>query len=455
MTNEHFSIFEYLRHAALFLLPILSIPHIPICPLQFSGLDTEREYVVSGAALSQDFRPPKASVYIALIGFVVQAIVVIIASTKTSMTSRMEKKSVLAVEVIGPAVLWFVFAFICAGYHGFPRVAHALERLDRHLAPRIAAFAANVIDANAEICVFTWDEEGRSKITNNHYKFRWVFFSITVGLCTAFATPVTRAAFGQVSFLREPLERVVVSLVVISFFFFVSGITYFVLKVTDMQRQILSQLSVMSRLAYLDGVSITAPSEHRRVKFDFDGPLDVTEFFQGYSGWYITRSFVLGSSACANHLARSAAMSSFVIAEAILCFVIIGDIVYAGASGQLNNDDGTYFTAAHSVAMVLVASWGALSIRYLYSCVATRVESRRHLNIMDVTAMYHSAARGDDHAAHVVELTRQLTEKHDPLPTIGSVEVTPGILLAVTTLNVLAFAALWIIFADAFSFGWQ
>lgn len=457
MPNEHFSFSEYTRYALSFLFPLFSIPHLPACPFVMTGLEMEREFVVSGAALSHDFTPPKGAVYISLVGMMVQLLAIIIAGAATGSSAAMGNR-VQHAELLCPVIAWATFAFVCAGYHGYFRVAHALERLDRRLAPKLASFAASVVDASADICVFTWDEEGRSKITNPHYKYRWLFYSVVMGAVSALAVPVTRGAFGYQAFLsNDAYESAVVGLTVVAMFLFSSGVCYYLLKITDMQRQVASQLQVLTKLAFLDGVSIAAPSEHRGIKFDFDAPLDLSEFFCGFVGWWISRNFILAASACSNHLARATGVTAVIVSQTVVCFLVIGDAVYAGASGQLNlSGPGSgqvpgeiYFTGAHGLALVWVAIGGSLLIRYLVACVSTQHELRAHLNIMDIAAMYHGASQSDRSAAHVIMSCRSMAAQHDPLPTVASIPITPLGVLFLSSMNVLAFSVLWVVFADA------
>lgn len=479
MVNEHFAFGEYVRYVISFLLPVLSIPHIPWCPLIMTGLEVEREFVVSGAALSHDFTPPKGAVYVALTGFLVHLVAIIIAGATTGSTASIGN-TVQHIELIAPAVAWLIFAFVCAGYHGYFRVAHALERLDRRLAPKLAAFAASVIDASADICVFTWDEEGRSKITNPHYKYRWLFYSFIVGSACALAVPVTRSSFGKEAFLSShDSASVVVALSFIAMFLFSSGITFYVLKITDMQRQVTSQLQVLTKLAFLGGVSMTAPSEHRNIKFDFDAPLDLSEVFCGFVGWWVHRNFILAASACSNHFARATSLTAVIFGQLLICLVVIGDVAYAGASGQLRlggpgsdqSPGQIYFTGAHGLALVWVPLGGFLVVRYLIACVATQDELKAHLSIMNVASLYHNIqpsstkrppSEGNNNnntdsihdvvciaGGTLIRSCCTTAAEHDPCPTIASIPVNNFGVVLLSAVFVLAFSVLWVLFADA------
>jgi hypothetical protein len=475
MTNEHFSFGDYTRYVVSFLLPVLSIPHVPWCPLIMTGLEMEREFVVSGAALSHDFTPPKGAVYVALAGFLIHLLAVIIAGATTGSSASMGN-TVQHIELIAPALAWIIFAFVCAGYHGYFRVAHALERLDRRLAPKLASFAASVVDASADICVFTWDEEGRSKITNPHYKYRWLFYSFIVGSACALAVPLTRSSFGKEAFLSsDDTASLVVALSFIAMFLFSSGIVFYVLKITDMQRQVTSQLQVLTKLAFLGGVSMTAPSEHRSIKFDFDAPLELSEVFSGFVGWWVHRNFILAASACSNHYARATSLTAVIFGQLLICLVVIGDAAYAGASGQLRlggpgssqSSGQVYFTGAHGLALVWVPLGGVLVVRYLIACVATQDELKAHLSIMNVAALFHNllprrtdlsrlttTTDGGPHEAHaaggaLIRSCCTTAAEQDPRPTVASVPVNNFGVVVLSAVYVLAFSVLWVLFADA------
>ena len=425
--NEIFSISSYLRYLLTFLVPYLSLPHLP-CPFPPDTLDIEREYVVSGAALRRDFEVPTASIYMSAIGISCHIIAVALTGTREQI---LQYGGMTQADVAAPFALWITFAAFCAGYNSYTRLAHPLERLDRHFFPRLAAFVASTVDANSSVCIYTWDEDGGSKITNLHYHYRWQFWSLLVASMMAFASPVTRVIRGHEMFgSSSELASCVLSF--LSLWIFAAGLTFYALKLTDMQREVLSQMKVLTKLAYLRNVSITRPTTQIKTKFHFDAPIDVDQPFAGFVGWYFARCHVLYSSTCANHDSRGAAMSVMFLLVTFVGLIACGDVVYATAANRIE-DSASYYSSAHSIAGVLLVTWGTILLRYMNMCVLTQHERKRHSYLVDVAKMYHELHPSSSAAlpqtlrpSSIIEHCGEMIRKHDRTASLFSIPIREG-----------------------------
>jgi hypothetical protein len=387
--NVSFNILKWLKYFALFMFPFLSLPHCP-CPFKVNVLDLEREYVVSGAALHIDFEQPTTALYCAMLG-VSSAVLTFIAGSLAYDTYPIpDQRPFTRVDIVLPFIGCILFACINAGYHSYGRVAHALERVDRKTFPRLASFAASCVDSQSSICIYTWGEDGNTKVTNAHYRWRWLVFSSVFGLLVAWLSPIHRAMRDQPIFGTGRVEQFACVVSHIGTIFVVAGVTFYVLKCTDMERQVLSQMQVVSRTAYFSGVCLLRPTDHRKVKFYLDAPLSLQGYSEGFVGWYITRCFVLYASTCSNHSSRAASMGAFFLFMVLLCLVVLGDLFYALSAGYTTNGgEDLYFSTAHLIGLALSFGWGALLLRYIYVLLCINVERRKHLYIVDVAALYH------------------------------------------------------------------
>ncbi|KEG09732.1 hypothetical protein DQ04_04741030 [Trypanosoma grayi] len=440
--NEMFSLTQYAKYCAFFLFPFLSLPQLPFSPIRSAMLDMEREFVVSGAPLLREFDPPVVSLYLTTLAMCCQIAATAIVAMKVNLGNASEGRMTLA-EMSVPCVLWVTHAGLLAGYNSYLRVAHALERLDRRLTPRLSAFAAGLVDAKTNVCIYTWDDEGRGMVTDSNYRYRWVMVSLFVGIIMGIAAPLTRLGFGNSLFGSDVYERSAAILVLSSEILFSSTLAYYVVKMTDMQRQMLEQMRVLTRLAYLEDRSMMRPSEFLKHRFNFEEPLNLNDVFSGVVGWYVVRSLVLYAATCSNHAARSTAMSIFFLM--VLCgfLVTIGDIVYMLVAGHVHN--GTYFSTGHTYAIVLCTAWAILLLRYLYVCVRTVSERGRHLYLLDVASLYHRLKQKEgDFSGDTIATCRRMLEAYDQLPCIFSTSVTPLMLTVVHFIHLVALVAVFV-----------
>ncbi|ORC89968.1 uncharacterized protein TM35_000102360 [Trypanosoma theileri] len=434
--NEFFSFQRFMKYCVLFLFPFLSVPQLPFSPIRSATLEMEREFVVSGAPLLRKLDPPVISLYIIAVAMCCHIAAIAIVAAKVDV-SNVSNGHLTTTEMAIPCVLWVTHACICAGYNSYMRVAHALERLDRRLTPRLSAFAAGIVDTKTKVCIYTWDDEGRSMVTNRHYRYRWVGISVFIGILMGFAGPITRAGFGHPLFGNDKYERAGELLVFASVLLFSAALAYYVLKMIDMQRQILEQMRVLTRLAYLEDRSIMHPSESLHERFNFEEPLNTGDVFNGVTGWYVVRSIVLYAATCSNHAARSSAMSIYFLLV-FCCFIVsIGDIIYMVASGNARN--GRYYSVGHTYAIILCISWGVMLLRYMYICVRTGIERARHLYLLDVASLYHRLKPNlTDSSADIIGACSKMVKDHDQLPCIFSIQITPLFLACMVLIHMLA-----------------
>ncbi|KPI89341.1 hypothetical protein ABL78_1570 [Leptomonas seymouri] len=412
---EVFSIQRFLRRLFVFLFPFLSLPRFPFAPLRISSLQEEREFVVSGAALRNNFDAPTFSLCVIAVGMLCLVSSIVIVACRVPLGSVQDGYLTLPDMVI-PCVLWFVVGLVSASYYAFFRIPHGLERVDRRLTPKLSAFAASLVDAKARVCIFTYDEDGRGKVMNKHYKYRWLVFSIVFGAMMSFSAPATRGGFGHNMFCKGGFEMAAALLAFFATFFFASTLSYYVLKLTDMQREVHAKLHVLTNLAFLERHCIMNPSNHAHMTFDLDELFDPQNLFAGFPGWYCLRSLILSTSVCANHCARRMSMGVFWFAMTCAYLVGLSDTFYMLANHY--DRSSRYYSTGHSYAFFTFLLWGPLLMRYFCVCLATRQEMDRHLYIMDITGLYQRMRMSDAEASDVIQHCRRASAVSDAAPEI-------------------------------------
>ena len=431
--NSCFDAVKFVRSFVAFIFPFFSLPHTP-CPCRFSALEEEREYVVSGAALRIDFEQPYASIYLAAIAFVAVALAWVFSQISTDIGAY---TTIASVDIILPLLAYLLFALMNATYHSYVRIAHPLERIDRHGFPKMAAFVGSCVDSQADVCIYTWDEEGNSRVTNSHYHYRWLVVSMIVGLLASAISPIYRAFHGVQLFGDDKYERTGAVFAAIGILLTFTGVTYFILKITDMERQVHSQLAVISRLAYLNGQSLLRPTDHRKVRFELDSPVSTQDLKSGFCGWFVTRCFVLYASTVSNHVARHSSISAVFLFMFVVQMVVFVDVIYA-LSREYIQRSSAYFTSAHLMGLWLVLSWGSLLIRYVYVCLLTERERQRHLYIFDVAALYHHTVLSNANSCSIIETCRSMTLLHDQRTTVFNVRLSPFLFVVWCGLHILS-----------------
>lgn len=437
--NEQFSLKRLEVRVFVFLFPFLSLPWVPFAPLRVTALDEEREFVVSGGTLSRDFDPPTFSIAVVAAAICCQIASIVIVACKVRLGRPQDGRLTLP-EMVIPCVLWAVVALFCGSYNSYFHVPHPLERMNRQLTPKLTAFAASVVDSRSKVCIYTWDEEGRGKVRNRHYRYRWVVFSILFGAMMSLSAPATRGGMGHDMFGARGFEMAAALLAFFATFFFSTTLTYYVLKLTDMQREIRAKLGVLTTLAFIEKKSIANPSAHLKQPFEVDLPFDPTDLFHGFPGWYTARSIVLYSSSCSNHHSRSAAMSIFTLVIFFTSVVALSDVFKALAEDRLRSM--TFYSTAHSHGFFVLLFWGALLARYFYSCAATDREMRSHQYIMDTVSLYHRVMLGDPLASETIQICRAMAVRYDSKPSFFHSELFPVLAVLVVLLNLAGMAAI-------------
>lgn len=416
--NHKFSFMRFVRFFAMFLFPFLSLPHLGFCPLRVDGIELEREYVVSGAALRADFEIPSWEIYFAAIGIVFSVVAAIVPHGVSAVLSfTVFSRS----DIIVPFALCILFALLQAAYQSFHRTAHALERLDRHHFPRLAALSAQCIDAHCHTLVVSWDEEGLGRVFNRKYHYKWGIIAGIYGFLLAFASPLTRLIIGFEAF-AEPGDLTNVS-AILSFlcvWIISSGITYDLCRLVDLERQLEESMTVITRCAYLQGQSIMRPSEARKFKFHLDADFSLEHTSQGFLGWYITRSFVLYASTLSNHRSRHAFISVLCLALVAIDIAFIVETLRSIQRGEIR------FTSAHMFGAVASVGWGSMLMYYLNVTKNMYSESKTHLYLIDVARMFHSFR--DARSSDIISRCRGMVSEHDYASKVLGLEVTDKVM---------------------------
>lgn len=443
--TEHFSFFRFGMRLVVFTLPFVSLPYCPVRLLQISPLEEEREYVVSGATLQRSFDYPKWTLYIIAVSMMCQIASIGIVACKVSLGRAQEGHLTLS-EMVIPCVLWLIVALFCAAFYSYVHVPHYLERLDRELVPKLSAHAASAIDARSKLCIYTWDEEGRGKVVNMHYQYRWILFAIVYGAMMSLSAPATRGGFGHRMF-GSGFQAAATLLAFFATFFLSATLTYYVMQITDMQREVSAKMHVLSKISYLEQRSITNPSTHLRQTFDLGEKFNPSDVFRGLPGWYVARSLILYASNSSKHASRSGAMSVFALSMFSAYLVVISDALYMVSKDETRS--ATYYSTAHSYGLVVFVFWGTLFLRYLFACAMTNKEFQQHLYIMDTTSLYHLVQAQDREASETVKQCRGMMAAHDIRPEVFGFAWTPLLSVFVIYLNLVAVIAIAFVLGQA------
>jgi hypothetical protein len=435
--NFAFSVLRFLQVFFLFIFPFLSLPGIPLCPLRMDGIDLEREYVVSGAALRADFELPSWEIY-----FDAVAIIFLVVAGAVTDGWYESKEGVILYEtsfafsdLIVPIVLILLFAFLQASYQSYHRTAHALERLDRHHFPKLAALSAQAVDASCHTLVVSWDEEGLGRVMNKKYKYKWAIWAVLYGFLLGFSSPIVRMIRNQNAFANEHKDTEIGAIMVfLSIWTISAGITYQFWRILDLERQLVESMTVITRCAYLKGQSILRPSDNRKFKFHFDAPISMEEISQGFLGWYIVRSFALYASTLANHKSRHAFVSVLALSAIAVDGAVIIDTFRALRNGSIT------FTTAHGFAVAAIFGWSNMLLYFLYVANAINQEVRKHLYLVDVAGMFHLFR--DPVSANILSRCRGFIAEHDYASKVLGIRITDKVMTIATLYHGLAVACI-------------
>lgn len=409
---ERFAIKRFFAQFLMFLFPIAAIPHFSRCYYGRASLAQEREYVVSGAAIRKPPALPKNSIYVVIFALSCAVVSLVIGCIYFG-----DFGSVAIVDLVSPFVGWVVFAAMLSGYHSLRRTPHPMERLDRHLIPRLASFCASNVDSYSPVCVYTWDVEGRTLVPNNHYMYRWGMYSLPIAALVALASPFARIANEQSMFGSTVEEKVVASFAFISLFLFTFCVAFMCFKVTDIQRQVLGQLRVLSSMAYVGGSSVLRPMTLRNVFFNFDEEVDLRSYDTGFTGWCMARSFLIYCSVCSNHRARGAVLTVLTILGLAVSIAGIVDVL------AFQRFDYCTYANAHAVGLAVLVLFSAMALRLQYLAVSTRREQKSHLYLIDLACSLSRTLRHKN--ATEFEVCRDMVRRYDTLPELMFTEVRP------------------------------
>lgn len=413
--NERFTSRRFVKFLLIFLFPFLSLPGTPMNWLRVTSLGMERLFVVSGAALRTDFESPVVSLYataLAMLGYGAACIVI----RRGELHLGTSEEGLISVaELVLPVVLWFALALMSACYEGYLRVPHLLESHNRQGMSPLTAYAANVVDAQARVCIYTWHENGYGKVRNHHYRYRWMAFASVVALCTAAAAPLARLGARQAMFGSDGFTVAAGLLLCAVTFLLGSVFSYHVLKCTDMQREMVAKMRVLTNLAFLNQSGVVHRGYYLGPHFDLDMSLDTLHDLEGFPGWYTIRSVVLYLSTSSKHGARSAAMSVFVLLMFLAHVAAVGEMGYVLLVGE-GAKDMHHVHCIYVYGLFFFVLWGLLLTRYLYVCWQTRTENELHMYVMDATSLYHGCQLRDANAAATITLCRNMASSQDVCP---------------------------------------
>lgn len=397
---ERFTLKKFLAQFFLFLFPIAAL--IRGYKNRIT-LAEEREYVIAGAAIRTPQSFPKGSIFTIFLAFGCGVAGLIVGGINIE-----HFQSVEIVDLAAPFVAWVMLAAVLSCFHSSTRCPHPMERLDRNLIPILASFCASNIDSYSPVCVYTWDVEGRTLVPNNHYMYRWAMYSFPIAAIVAMSIPFARIANEHYMFGEHAAERVTAALLFCSLFLFTFCITYYCFKVTDIQRQVLGQLRVLSSLAFVGGASVLRPTTLRNVKFNFDEEVDLRSYDSGFTGWCMTRTFLIYCSVCSNHRARSAVTTMLTI---FVCAIAIAGVVDVLVSQRFND---CIYHSGHALGLAVCIVFSAMTLRLHYLAVSTVKEQLRHLYLIDLACGLAKTLR-HKHAADF-EACRDMVRRYDTSP---------------------------------------
>lgn len=442
--TEAFSFRKFLKRTVAVLFPILSLPHFRCSPFKITNNALERELVVSGASVRIRPGVPRATLYMSLIVLVLSTLGVCLDRDEI-LHESVDTRDVQVVDIIAPYAGWFILSIMCGAYHAYDRVAHPLERMDRLGMPAMASFIASSIDSYSEVCVYTWDANGNVRVSNTHYKYRWITLSTLLSLLLALTSPlIARLFLGKAPYGTTSYEIAAAVILSVALFVASSAMLYMVFKATDIQRQLLSQLSVLTSLAYVNGSSVLRPTTLRNSPFHFDDhDLSVREKHRGVVGWMITRAHVVYANVITNHSARGSLLVPFTLY--LLLVSILGIAYWASIIGDAA-DRCELFTTYQAVGAMALLVHGAPLMRYLLVSATVAAENSRHLYLVDLALILHSPRASEKSSPEqacfeLLKSHRGALERHDYHPHLATIPITPAIILVVGLMLLLGFLA--------------
>lgn len=440
--TEVFSAPRFSFRLLAFLFPFFSLPGLPTSFYLIDSLDTERAFVVSGASLQRSFDSPGVSMYIIAVGLLCSVASLVLYVVSDISTGPFQEGKLSESDVVVPFVLWVVNAIVCACYFSFVRCPHGLERMNRELTVELTALAAGVVDSQSSICIYSWDEAGRDKVKNIRFRWKWLMLSLFNSAIIACTSPAARAALSGSPIGQTGSEKTILSFSITAKGFFASIISYYAFKCMDVQREVASKLSVLTKIAYIEGSSLMAPALYLKEHFRCDAVFDPSRLMEGFQGWFCIRSLVLCASPIANHRSRWSALSILVICVCTSCVRIF----FYSSEWNWKVEKSTFDNLLCNLVAVNL-TWGVITIQYLNVCAATRSELRRHLYIMDIVSLYHLVKHKDTAASNTVRLCRDAVESHDMYPELLNIRLIPVVSwsLILMTFVAIAFSLLWVI----------
>lgn len=417
-STERFSFSRFLKRFIVFLFPFLSLPGFIFSPFELDSAEIEREFIVSGASLQRSFDYPTVSLYFTSISLLLQICCInfFVWEPKKRPDSDLGKLSML--ELVSPLIGWVINACTCAFYFCFRRTPHSLERMNRELTAELTALAASAVDAKCSICIYTWDEAGRDKVKNRQYRKKWVIISFFIALCQGMALPADHWIFRKESIGNT--TTVPIALASASLACFVFTATYYGVKCLDMQREVLSKLSVLTKIAFIERKSLFHPGKFYREHFCCDSKLDISDLKSGFPGWYTTRSLVLCASPGANHYSRGYCFS--VLITTVILFTTLVSSYYFQETFYVTE---RLFIGFVTFTFTVSFTWGPLCIYYVTVSTFICSELKRHMYIMDVTSLYHRLRHHDVEGALVIKQCREIAETHDCRPCFFNLPLNP------------------------------
>lgn len=446
--NSSFPPTRFLKCLIMYLVPF---PFLAMPRFRPSTLDIERDYVVSGAAIRFKFEQPGVSLWIATLALI-GSISTIVLGTLTDYHIE-DRTYITRATVTAPITVFFLGAVVSACYYCVIRKAHGLERaLDRQSFSTIARFTSSVIDAQCSTCVYTWDEEGNMRVQNRHFVYRWIISSVLYSACLAFAPVVWREWYygsenGYADYHHDKYSRLTAILSTVATFLGSAIVSFNVARVLDVQRQVVAQMRVLSKSAYLHDTSVVNPADYRPTFFALNAPVNLKlgkmdlAKMEGFGGWYLTRCFALFISPVSNHTQRIATMSVMGLFTVSIYLIVIVELIYSLAR-EYPQTRGFSVGDAHVLALVAVLGWGTVFLRFVHLGLLLQRSHRQHLYIADIARFHHQIDQGNHVAARSILLCRDIMERNDVRVTIMGIPVSVQLLVILVVMHVSTVAIL-------------
>eukprot|EP01065_Artemidia_motanka_P015705 TRINITY_DN1942_c0_g1_i1.p1 TRINITY_DN1942_c0_g1~~TRINITY_DN1942_c0_g1_i1.p1 ORF type:complete len:1189 (+),score=310.57 TRINITY_DN1942_c0_g1_i1:238-3804(+) len=458
--REQFQTDRFVKHLGMMLFPFPFLPCFPFAP---SIADWERRVVVAGARPRLWEDPTPANFLIAACMILPLLVISILWARKGAVVEDSDG-AVGPTDLYIPLGLYLFFVVVSGAHHAFPREPHALEKLDDQCFNALARVAYDQIPLSTHHStnefVVQWNTNARCGPirfqANSAMKRRWRAASVVLGLIVGMSVPVHRLIKHDTLFGESSSDRVTAILSACAMWGISSGLFELVLGLHFQQRQLVSQLTMLSEVASL------GPSDDPRQTSLFN-LLEVPAHalntviapdnseLHNFIGWFFVRSFTYYGSPALNHTARCAVMGVLVIGAmlasvALICTFISDLAVYRKPERQIRG-----FTAVSCLLVLMVP----LITRHLQMWQSVRRQCKIHYRLVASAGVFkHAEAlrchlQGQDADAAEAQLQALLLSSvstmladQDFRPRIVGIEIGPKVTLVSLGVSVLGLTTL-------------